>query len=181
MLSRTTDSTTVFASSTTQRIVRNSCPSPLTGLVVARGFISAILGRLFHFHVNHDRDPSISHTLGDSLAYWAVHAMTAVCNFAWQLHFDAPYNKKTREMLDDSVHRLLPHKQLFLCSRADDIVLKEDVEAFRSLESARGVHSTLVDFEGSGHVQHFRVHPKKYSRAVEAFLGAEHSSTDAEF
>ncbi|KAL8622436.1 hypothetical protein ACOMHN_034101 [Nucella lapillus] len=66
--------------------------------------------------------------------------------------------------------------QLFLYSKADEVILAEDVEEVITTRKERGVEVKSLCWEDSQHVAHLRDHPEVYAKACMDFAEACFSS-----
>ena len=62
--------------------------------------------------------------------------------------------------------------QLFLYSKADSVILAEDVAEMIAARKAKGVTVKSVCWEDSHHVAHFRAHPEVYTKTCIDFVSA---------
>ena len=60
--------------------------------------------------------------------------------------------------------------QLYLYSKADQLISYEEVRGFIEERRQDGVKVTEKCWEDSPHVAHFRMHPEEYGRHVRAFI-----------
>lgn len=62
--------------------------------------------------------------------------------------------------------------QLFLYSKADKIILSEDVEEMITARKERGFDVKSICWDDSEHVSHFRSHPEIYTKTCQEFVAS---------
>lgn len=79
-------------------------------------------------------------------------------------------------MWNDLVAADLKVPELYIYSLDDSVTPSNKLREFAESRKEAGVNVTVVEFEGSDHVMHFRNYPKEYSNAIEEFLLSSNSS-----
>ncbi|OAL44997.1 DUF829-domain-containing protein [Pyrenochaeta sp. DS3sAY3a] len=72
----------------------------------------------------------------------------------------------SRKAVLDPQFEALGARKLYLYSREDDLINYEDIEAHTAEARMLGWEADFEVFEGSGHVQHMRVHGEQYWKAI---------------
>lgn len=173
-------------------IIFDSCPSPPSPSVWARGFLAALLRTsseplppLPAIDISTTTNPSHSTSLSLQLMDKAAHyylslpsVKTRLDNiqhlWTWEEHRGPDDNDddENRHINDNinSTPLILPPKQLYLYSKADSLIPYQDIETFIHQQKAKGIDVTTKRWTDSGHCLHYRQHPDEYIQAIKAFI-----------
>ncbi|BFI39981.1 hypothetical protein MPTK2_7g04990 [Marchantia polymorpha subsp. ruderalis] len=106
---------------------------------------------------------------------WAAHATAKLLDSIWLKRFEAQ-NKELWTTLYKSGEM---GPIMVLCSKDDDIVPFNIIEDFCSRMTDLGCKVTMIAWEKSAHVDHFRRHTDEYKHAVRSFLETAKTSRAA--
>lgn len=103
----------------------------------------------------------------------AVHGFVGLCWILEQFGFDNVIERgfrRTNENVLTSIQAAVAVPRLYLYSKADEMVRRQDVEEHAELARNMGCMVYMVPFETSSHVAHIREDETKYWCAVRRIL-----------
>ncbi|KAI8470580.1 MAG: hypothetical protein J3K34DRAFT_368414, partial [Monoraphidium minutum] len=133
-------------------VVLDSSPAYVTSDVTARALLAAAL-----------REPA------DGVADRHPAALSAL-RAGVDAYFALPPMRRRLEESEAAWRELLPPcPKLYLYSEADVLVDPRTIQGHMASEAARGSRVYATKWEDTPHVEHYRLHPDQYARAVGAF------------
>ncbi|CAF1093591.1 unnamed protein product [Adineta steineri] len=144
----------IFDSSPYTRLNSSSVWIIASAFIMSRPSVSIILNRAQYFHWLWT--PLVTYYL--SLRY------------LYRRYFSSDPSTTTDKILRIVSSTPKDVKQFYLYSNADRLVPHTVVEQYMAVQVDRGVNVTSHRFLGSGHVNHFRLHPVEYGKLVLDFI-----------
>ncbi|KAK9868486.1 hypothetical protein WJX84_003884 [Apatococcus fuscideae] len=135
-----------------QRIIFDSAPAVLNSVIATRGLISSTLN-----------EPVLGLQERHPLLYRVVLQMA-------EMLLGLPYVQRHIQQIWQFWEVRAPLcRHLYLYSDADAIIDDSSVEDFAGAQARRGVQVKMHKWKGSGHCEHSRMYPQKYSEQLAAF------------